>query len=191
MAKDNEKPKDTQKTYGMIDQALAEQSFVAKADTRLWSYCCDRFTHFWFEHQPATRGKRRVPHDHRAENGKVGWFFPIKWLRDFKLLPVQDQRRPPEEPPRSAEYRAAAVERALGRLDFREQVCPKEIERWDLPAGTQITPSEVIYTDGTRESIDALRLRYGKFHAGAPRQSSEQQLLEDTLRTLHRKRDAA
>lgn len=172
------------KNYLTMDASLHEQMFVEKSDIRRWNYCGARFLAFWREHGCPDR---RVPQNHRSENGKVGWFFPSKWLRDFEFLPAQEPKREPTKLHLSLEQRGARVERAIRGLQFPDQISAKEVERWKLPAGTQVTPHEVIYPDGSRERVDELRLRNGKYRPGSPQQSSEQQLLEDTLRTLHRK----
>lgn len=39
------------------------------------------------------------------------------------------------------------------------QISPREAEKWNLPIGTIVTPNEVIYPNGQRERISAIRLR--------------------------------
>ncbi len=176
------------KTYSEIDPKLREQEFVKASDAKRWAYCCRRFKEFWG--QQGNR-RRRIPMNHSdKDRGAAGWFFPAKWLRDFETLPKHEEVWVPQSRSLSTEERVAFFNRVIApkatRIDPANRISKPEVERWQLPVGTRVSAFEVEYPDGTRETVDNLRLRHGKYHPGAPPQSAEQQNLEDMVRTLKR-----
>jgi hypothetical protein len=173
------------KDYPQIDERLREQAFIRKHEMpAAWAYLCNRHREFWNLHG---RPDRKPPQSYRdKDQDAVGWFFPKKWVEDFTNFPptagpgVAALHR--AKPLPSVDERTAHVERVLKRYSKQEQISAKEAEHWQLPIESQVTPQEVIYPDGRRESIDAMRIRFGAYQPGMAVHAPEQENLEAMLR---------
>lgn len=165
------------------DYSVSERdmTFVARADDRLWNYCIARHRKRW-------NVERNVPFG-VMNDGKMGWWFPKEWVLDFTDDHGQQTRTVRtivNDPPRRNRFVAAAT-KSFARVMKHEAISANEARSWQLPEGSQITPWEVTYPDGTRESIDALRARHGTYRP-VPMRSAEQENLEAILNAIQRDR---